>query len=369
MNMDTIKVLVVDDSAVIRRLVTEILDDDPRITVAGVARNGQIALEQLAELKPDAVTLDIEMPIMDGISCLKEIRKRYPKLPVVMFSTLTERGASSTLDALAAGASDYVTKPSNVGSVNESRRNIREQLVPKLVALTQASRLVAKVPVQAAQPVATSRPRTGPFEVLAIGSSTGGPDALAKVLRDLPRNLPVPVLIVQHMPALFTKTLSARLDGLCPLSVSEAVEGDLVTAGRVLVAPGGLHLEVRRSAGQVRAHLTEAPPENFCRPAVDVMFRSVAATYGGNTLAAVLTGMGRDGAAGAEVIRRAGGTVYVQDQETSVVWGMPGAVASAGQADRILPLPQMAPQLAGVLSRAAAREPETSVTAAGRGSS
>ncbi|MFI7586943.1 chemotaxis response regulator protein-glutamate methylesterase [Spongisporangium articulatum] len=363
MSAERIRVLVVDDSAVIRRLVTEILDDDPRVEVAGVARNGRIALEKIAELKPDAVTMDIEMPEMDGISAVRELRKQHPRLPVVMFSTLTERGASSTLDALAAGASDYVTKPSNVGSVTESRKNIREQLVPKLIALTGASRVLASMPVQAAKPVA-AQPRPGmrmtPFEILAIGSSTGGPDALATVLRGLPASLPVPVVIVQHMPPLFTATLAARLNSLCPLTVSEAKEGDAVRAGSVLIAPGGFHLEVRRTAGQLRAHLTEDPPENYCRPAVDVLFRSVAATFGSGVLGLVLTGMGRDGASGAEVIRRAGGHVFAQDQATSVVWGMPGAVATAGQADRIVPLPEVAQVLSTTLARTPARQPAAS---------
>lgn len=346
MTHDPIRVLVVDDSAVIRRLVTEILDEDPRVVVAGVARDGKVALEQADTLRPDVITLDIEMPVMDGLTALRELHRRYPKLPVVMFSTLTERGASATLDALTAGASDYVTKPSNVGSVGESRRSIREQLVPKLVALAHAARPAAKAPVIPPQPVPAGRQRSSGFEILALGASTGGPDALSTVLCRLPGTLPIPVVVVQHMPALFTRTLAIRLDRDAALHVEEATEGAPVVTGQVLIAPGGLHLEVRRTAGQLRAHLTEAPPENFCRPAVDVLFRSVAATFGPGVLACVLTGMGRDGAAGAEVIRRSGGVVWAQDQETSVVWGMPGAVASGGHADRILPLPEIGGQLA-----------------------
>jgi two-component system chemotaxis response regulator CheB len=353
-----IRVLVVDDSVVIRRLVKEILDADPRIDVVGVAQNGQIALAKMAELKPDAVTLDIEMPVMDGIACLRELRKTYARMPVVMFSTLTERGAAGTLDALAAGASDYVTKPSNVGSVTESRRNIAEQLIPKLIALTGARRLVVRTtplppptPVPNSERAGTGGKRTTPFAVLTIGSSTGGPDALATVLRSLPADLPVPIVVVQHMPPVFTRMLAQRLDSICALSVSEAAEGDLVERGRVLIAPGGSHLELRTKGATVVAHLTDAPPENFCRPAVDVLFRSVSAIYRNRVLGVVLTGMGRDGAQGATTIRTAGGEMFAQDEATSVVWGMPGAVTTAGQADRVLPLEQMAAQISAALAK------------------
>jgi two-component system chemotaxis response regulator CheB len=352
-----IKVLVVDDSVVIRRLVSEILAADPRIEVVGTAQNGQVALAKMAELKPDAVTLDIEMPIMNGIECLRELRKIHTRLPVVMFSTLTERGASATLDALAAGASDYVTKPANVGSVAESRQNISEQLIPKLIALTGARRLVTRtaappptpIPASARGAAGPSGKRTTAFSILTIGSSTGGPDALAVVLAALPADLPVPVVIVQHMPPLFTRMLAQRLDSTCPLKIVEAAEGDLVERGRVLIAPGGKHLEVRTKGATVVAHLTDAPPENFCRPAVDVLFRSVSAVYRNRTLGVVLTGMGRDGALGAGVIRTAGGEMFAQDEASSVVWGMPGAVVGAGQADRVVPLDQMAGQIVSAL--------------------
>jgi two-component system chemotaxis response regulator CheB len=353
-------VLVVDDSVVIRRLVSEILSADPRIEVIGTAQNGKVALAKMADLKPDAVTLDIEMPVMDGISCMREIRKLYSRLPVVMFSTLTERGASATLDALAAGASDYVTKPANVGSVSESRQNISEQLIPKLIALTGARRLVVRsaalpaptpIPASARAAIGAGGKRTTAFSVLAIGSSTGGPDALAAVLTALPADLSVPIVIVQHMPPLFTRMLAQRLNSTCPLSISEAAEGDVVERGRVLIAPGGLHMEVRTKGATVVVALTEAPPENFCRPAVDVLFRSVASVYRNRALGVVLTGMGRDGAQGATTIRNAGGEMFAQDEASSVVWGMPGAVVTAGQADRVLPLGQMAGQIVSSLAK------------------
>jgi two-component system chemotaxis response regulator CheB len=368
-------VLVVDDSVVIRRLVTDVLDADPQVEVVGIAQNGRIAIDKVAELKPDAITMDIEMPEMNGIQAVRAIRRTNPRIPIVMFSTLTERGASATLDALAAGASDYVTKPANVGSIAESRQNVREQLIPKLIALCGRRRSTgAAAPVAPGshgapagpgapaprspshaevRPAAPRGQRTTPFSVLAIGCSTGGPDALANVLPHLPADLGVPVVVVQHMPPLFTRMLAQRLDTASRLTVVEATEGEPVTPGKVLIAPGGFHLEVKNRGTGAIAHLTEDPPENFCRPAVDVLFRSVAATYGKNVLAVVLTGMGRDGERGARVIRDAGGEVFVQDEPSSVVWGMPGAVATSGLADRILPLTQVATDLSAVLPRKA----------------
>lgn len=350
-SLPRIRVLVVDDSAVIRRLVTDALANDPAIEVVGIAQNGRIALERVAELKPDAVTMDIEMPVMNGIEAVRALRRTHPRMPIVMFSTLTERGASATLDALAAGASDYVTKPSNVGSFAESQQNVRQQLIPKLKALAGTRRAAGPSAVPIPKPSSARRTRTGPFGILAIGSSTGGPDALATVLPALPADLPVPGVVVQHMPPLFTRLLAQRLDAHCRVKVREAAEGDVLTPGTVLIAPGGLHLTVHRRGAAMVAHLTEDPPENFCRPAVDVLFRSVAAGYGDRVLAAVLTGMGRDGEKGATVIRDGGGEVIAQDEATSVVWGMPGAVSMSGQADRILPLQRIGPDLAAALTR------------------
>jgi two-component system chemotaxis response regulator CheB len=367
-----ISVLVVDDSVVIRRLITDALAEDPQIRVVATAPNGKVALAKIELLKPDLITLDIEMPIMDGITTLRELRRRWPRLPVIMFSTLTASGATATLDALAAGASDYVTKPANVGSIAQSMRSVREQLIPRIHALCArpsgrrppaapaapsgglAGGLLRRPapPSPLVRPAATAAPglrpmppRAGRVEVIAVGCSTGGPDALSKVLQALPASLPVPIVVVQHMPAVFTKMFADRLDRGSKLTVTEAVEGVPLKAGHVYIAPGDLHLEVVRRANGVYTHLHSGPPENFCRPAVDPLFRSVAQAYGGNVLALVLTGMGQDGKRGCEVLRGAGAEVVAQDEATSVVWGMPGAVTTAGLASVVLALPDIAAHL------------------------
>jgi two-component system, chemotaxis family, protein-glutamate methylesterase/glutaminase len=339
-----IKVLVVDDSVVIRRLVSDVLAGDPDIEVVGTASNGRLALVKLDLLAPDLVTMDIEMPEMDGIEAVRRMRAAGSRLPVIMFSTLTDHGAMATLDALAAGASDYVTKPANVGSVGASMEQVREQLVPRIKALVpRFGRASAAAPPRAAvshpaPPAVVRRARTEPFRVLAVGCSTGGPEALAKLLATLPADLSVPVVVVQHMPPVFTHQFAARLDRTLPFCVVESAGGEVLAPGHVYIAPGGHHLEVVSIRAAAVTKLSQAPPENFCRPAVDVLFRSVAAAYGPGVLAAVLTGMGSDGRIGAEAVVAAGGSVLVQDEATSVVWGMPGAVVQAGAAEEVLPL-------------------------------
>jgi two-component system, chemotaxis family, protein-glutamate methylesterase/glutaminase len=352
-----ISVLVVDDSVVVRRLIVDSLGDAAGIQVVGTASNGLLAQAKIDQLKPDVITMDIEMPQMNGIEAVRELRKRHPRTPVIMFSTLSASGASATLEALSAGATDYVTKPSNVGSVAESIAAVREQLVPKIHALAGrsapfssrpapvAARPVPAAPVRpapVAAPPARRRGAPGRVDILAVGSSTGGPDALTKVFQGLPADLPVPIVVTQHMPPVFTRMFAERLDRSTALRVVEASDGMELAAGTAYIAPGDRHLLIVRRGTTTVTQLSTAPPENSCRPAVDVMFRSVAALYGGSAYATVLTGMGQDGRGGAAVLRDAGAEIVAQDEASSVVWGMPGAVVAAGLADEILPLDRIA---------------------------
>ncbi len=349
-----IRVLIVDDSTVIRRLLTDALSSDPAIEVAGTAANGKIALAKIPQLNPDVITLDMEMPEMDGITTLVELRKLYPKLPVIMFSTLTQRGAEATLDALSKGANDYVTKPANVGSVTAAIQTVKAELCPKIKVFCPWATTVAPTALPPRTVVARSgvapkldftNVRKQRIDAVAIGVSTGGPNALQAVIPNLPASLPVPVFIVQHMPPIFTKHLAERLNQLSPLKVCEAKAGEHVAAGGVWLAPGDYHMTLRREGTQVRTALDQGTPENSCRPAVDVLFRSVASVYGGNVLAVVLTGMGQDGARGCRDIRSIGGRTIAQDEATSVVWGMPSAVVNAGEADKVLPLNRIAEEI------------------------
>jgi len=352
--MRKIRILVVDDSVVIRRMVTDALSADPALEVAGSAANGRIALSKIPQVNPDLITLDIEMPEMDGLETLRELRKTYHKLPVIMFSTLTERGASATLDALALGANDYVTKPSNVGSATAALERIREQLIPKIKAHCPLASPSSVQPATAL-PRPTSTPRAlpkleirapgAPVEIIAIGVSTGGPNALAEVIPQLPASLPVPVVIVQHMPPVFTKLLAERLSSKSQIRVEEGQPGENLVPGRAWVAPGDFHMAVERGKAGVHLITHRQPPENSCRPAVDVLFRSVAEVYGPRSLGVVMTGMGQDGLRGSERIREAGGRILAQDEATSVVWGMPGFVAQAGLAEKVLPLNQIASEI------------------------
>ncbi len=373
--MPPIRVLVVDDSVVVRRLVSDVLAGDPDIDVVGSASNGRIALTKIEQLRPDLVTFDIEMPIMDGVTAVRALRASGSRVPVIMFSTLTDRGAAATLDALEAGASDYVTKPASAASLAASLEQVRDVLVPKIKALcprrgAARSTLPPSRPglPPAARPAPTSAPlrpapaprrrSEGPVQVLAIGCSTGGPDALTKVLTGLPADLPVPVVVVQHMPPVFTRQFAARLDRNLPLTVVEAAGGELLKPGHVYIAPGDYHLRLVARGMGVTTALDQGEPENFCRPAVDVLFASVAATYRGDVLGVVLTGMGQDGKRGAKLLLDAGGSVIVQDEATSVVWGMPGSVAGAGLADEILPLGDLALAITRrVVRRPAVRQP------------
>jgi two-component system chemotaxis response regulator CheB len=340
-----IRVLVVDDSAVVRRTLTDILSSETGIEVVATAPNASLALSRFEALRPDVVTLDVEMPDSSGLDLLRDLRRKSQTVPVIMFSALTQKAAATTLDALALGASDYVTKPSGLGSRAEVEAHIRSALVPRIRALgTTKARLSLPRRDPSLRPVAMAGAARR-VSVLAIGCSTGGPNALADVFKRLPASLTVPIVIVQHMPPVFTRLLAERLTASSPIAVKEAEAGDVLTPGRALIAPGDHHLRLVREGARIVAALDQGPPENSCRPAVDVLFRSVASVYRAQSLAVVLTGMGQDGLKGCEVIREAGGQILAQDEKTSVVWGMPGFVARAGLADAVVPLEDVASQI------------------------
>ncbi len=346
--MNPIRVLIVDDSVIARRLITNAFSAHPEIAVVGTAENGALALAKLPHLSPDAVILDVEMPGMVGIATLKQIRELYPRLPVIMFSTQTERGARVTFDALAAGANDYALKPS--AQSGETLENVVAQLlVPKLVAIVRPA-LAEKGQARngrSAVERSSSRPNLASValvrpEIVALAAATGGPNALADVIPRLPKDLPVPVLVVQHMPAIFTRCLAERLAERSELRVIEVQGGELLAPGTVYVAQGGYHLELARDGDGVRTVLGQGAPEHSSKPAADVLFRSLAHVYGARALAVVLTGMGSDGKLGAQQLVAAGGRVLVQSGPSCVVWGMPRAVEDAGLAEAVVPLKDVA---------------------------
>lgn len=424
--MNKVRVLVVDASVLVRRFLFETLNAERACEVVGTAPNGKIALAKLAQLAPDVVLLDAELPETESFETLSEMRRLHPRTPVIMVTSLAPREAEATLRALAIGAADYITKPDPSGVVSPADQ-LREQLLPRLRWLTGKGErrtslppahslppgrsvppMHSAPPAQSVPPVHSAPPtqsvppvysappaqsvppiRSGPpaapmrrasdlitavrsvppvseaprievafsvrslpplpriarIEVLAIGSSTGGPNALGAVLSRLAADFPVPVVITQHMPPMFTKLLAERLDLDAGLEVHEARGGEALEPGHIYLAPGDFHMVVRREGVDVRLRLHQEPPENSCRPAVDVMLRSVVETYRAGTLAVVLTGMGQDGLRGCEAVRRAGGQILVQDAPTSVVWGMPGAVAKAGLADAVLPIEEVAGEI------------------------
>jgi two-component system, chemotaxis family, protein-glutamate methylesterase/glutaminase len=347
-----IRVLVVDDSVVMRRMFSEILSSDPTLDVVGTASSGSIALAKIPQLSPDLVTLDVGMPEMSGLEVLAEIRKTHGALPVIMVSCPTERDADSTLQALSAGASDYATKPAPGSKLDDAIQHMREQLLPKIRALCANE---APAPVRRGRgslpPPAARATTPGQVGILAIGASTGGPNALTTLFSQLPGSLPVPVVIVQHMPPLFTKLLADRLSTSCSLQFHEAKDGDLLRPGQAWIAPGDHHMRIVRDGASARVVLDQSPPENSCRPAVDVLFRSVAAAFGAAALAVVLTGMGQDGLRGCEHVHERGGQILVQDESSSVVWGMPGFVARAGLAQAVLPLEEIAGEIRRRMAR------------------
>jgi len=339
---EPIRVLVCDDSAVIRSIVSRMLAADPAIRVVARAANGKLALAALAAQPVDVVVLDIEMPEMDGLTALPLLLRADPALRVVMASTLTTRGAEVALRALRLGAADYVAKPTSVANVGADAA-FRHDLVAKVKGLgRQRRRPMASGP---ALPGLRPAPRHPPL-LLAIGSSTGGPQALFTLIAALGPGLPVPVVATQHMPPGFTAILAAHITRLNAMPCAEAADGAPLLPGRIHLAPGDRHLLVR--PGPV-AHLSAEAEENFCRPAVDPMLRSAAAAMGGRVLAVMLTGMGQDGLKGTEAVVAAGGAALAQDEASSVVWGMPGAIARAGLCHAVLPLPALAAKVRQML--------------------
>jgi two-component system, chemotaxis family, protein-glutamate methylesterase/glutaminase len=339
-----IRVLVVDDSVVIRHLLRQALGEDPDLEVVGAEANGIDALARIPLVKPDLVTLDIEMPQMDGLQTLREIRKSYPRLRTIMFSTLTTRGGGATFEALSLGADDYVAKSGNAGVLEQSLASLRAELIPKIKQFFVTSALrPARAPSPAAPP--PKRTSVANARIVAIGISTGGPQALAALVPRLPADFPLPILIVQHMPATFTRMLAERLNSPGGLRVEEAADAMEILPGRILIAPGDHHLRVRNAGVSCRTVLDQGPHENSCRPSVDVLFRSLSETYRGDVLSVVMTGMGSDGLRGTKALKALGAYSLVQDEASSVVWGMPGAVAQAGLADNIVPLEKIAAEL------------------------
>lgn len=355
---EKIRVLVVDDSVVIRRLVTHALELDPMLELVGTAANGVIGIQRIQQLNPDVLTLDIEMPEMDGLEMLRRIRREFPHLRVIMFSSLTERGAAKTLEALTLGADDYVAKVSCQGPIDSSIPRLREEMIPKIKQFFRIPELTVQpeacsapvvLPTRPAAPV-VQRMNMRPRAVL-IGVSTGGPTALGAILPNLPADFALPVLIVQHMPPLFTRLLAERLNATCKLPVVEATQDCPVIPGRILVAPGDFHMKVAVNGGDIRIFLDQSPRQNSCRPAVDALFASAGEAYGGAILAVILTGMGQDGLRGTGILKALGATVLAQDEVSSVVWGMPGAVVEAGLADRVLPLEDVAREILRITGR------------------
>lgn len=349
-----VRVLVVDDSGFFRRRVTEMLNADPQLEVIGSASNGKEALEQVAKLRPDVVTMDIEMPVMDGITATRQIMQSHPT-PIIMFSSLTTDGAKATLDALDAGALDFL--PKRFEDISNDREEARKLLCERVrhLARQPARPVISKPAVTPAKPTATTTapvskpvaPVTSPIrsrgdiKLVAIGTSTGGPVALQEVLSKFPGTFPVPILLVQHMPGSFTPAFAQRLNTLCAITVKEAADGDVLQAATAYLAPGGKQMTLEKKGEQSVIRITEALPEQTYKPCVDVTFRSIAKLYPKNTLAVILTGMGADGREGCRELKQGGSVIWAQDQASCVVYGMPAAVTDAGLTERNLSLQEI----------------------------
>jgi two-component system chemotaxis response regulator CheB len=354
------RILVVDDASIFRRAISAALTGLPDVEVVGVASNGQLALERLKALRPDVMTLDVEMPVMNGIEVLDAMRKNGIGTQVIMLSSCTVRGGKMTLRALDAGAFDFITKPEQ-GTPDDNIASLREGLQPILAALARRREIRTILDNGGTRSVPTPAPSAADFAapgrtaavsgppIVLIGVSTGGPAALGEVVPALPADLPAPVFIVQHMPPHFTKVLAERLESRGSVPVQEACDGDIARDGRVYLAPGGRHMKVARGdQDQIVIRVTDDPPEKACRPSVDYLFRSVALNFPGRSIAAILTGMGNDGAEGLRMLKRGGSFNIAQDEASCVVYGMPREAALTGAVDAVVPLSQMA----GAITRA-----------------
>ncbi|WP_082130610.1 protein-glutamate methylesterase/protein-glutamine glutaminase [Kiloniella spongiae] len=374
------RIMVVDDSAVIRGLLTRILEGDPQVSVVESVSNGEIAVKRLESQKIDVVVLDIEMPVMDGLTALPKLLQVKPDVQVIMASTLTRKNAEISLKAMRLGAADYIPKPTSSGELTKAS-DFKHELVAKVKALGQVARASQKAPLPSAaktqqgtaMPVAqrTKEAAAAPSslypskkvtlrkdaitkpDILAIGSSTGGPQALFDVLGNL-GTITQPVVITQHMPATFTALLAEHISRVSSMPSKEGEEGEILKGGHIYLAPGGYHMVFEKQGVNTVVRLNQEPPENFCRPAVDPMLRSLSKIYGSRLLVLILTGMGSDGLRGSEVVTAAGGSVIAQDEQTSVVWGMPGAVATAGLCSAVLPIKEMASNVRQLVMRSAA---------------
>jgi two-component system chemotaxis response regulator CheB len=358
LNTGPTKILVVDDSALYRQSIHNVLRDIADTKVVGKAKNGVDALEKIAQLDPDLLTLDVQMPDMDGIEVLHEIKRRKLRPKAIMVSSFTSQGARVTTDALMHGAFDFILKPSG-SDPTANRQQLRDALEERIDAFREASRERASrtrglgaTPSPLSAGVVESAPRpTSVCEAVTIATSTGGPAALKQMLPKLPIELSVPVFVVQHMPAQYTQSLAQRLNAICPLEVVEGSDRMLAEAGRVIIAPGGKQMKLARSGGDLMVRVTNDPPEHGVCPSVDYLIRSTCDVLGGNTLAVIMTGMGRDGVDGCRQLKAAGGYVFAQHQCDCVVYGMPKAVIEQDLADRILPLGKIAPAIVRHLKR------------------
>ncbi len=360
-----IEVLVVDDSAFMRKAITMMLESDPAIKVVGTARDGEEGVEKAKLLKPDLVTMDIEMPRMDGLTALREIMTKNP-VPVMMVSSLTTAGAEATLDALEMGAVDFIPKQMSFVSLDIVK--IKEDLLSKIKDIARRKQTlmsrhrqrqfnkISQAATSAAQPSPMGKAVSAAVgmravkkhhhvNIVAIGSSTGGPPALQAVITKLPKNLTVGVLIAQHMPPMFTKSLADRLNSLSEVTVREAQDGDPVEAGVVLIAPGGQHMTAKRQGARIFVSVSKEPASTLYKPCVDVTMNSVAEIYGSSTLGVILTGMGSNGVTGFQNVKQRGGVIIAQNEQTCVVYGMPRAVIEAGIADHIVPIDDVAAEI------------------------